>query len=292
MSFQVRQGEIFGLLGANGAGKTTLIKMLTGIFPPTAGEGSIAGVDIRHAGHAIKERIGYMSQSFSLYHDLTVWENLRFFTDVYGVPRSRQKERLAHVLRLSGLNGRERDLTASLPMGIRQRLALACAIVHGPRMLFLDEPTSGVDPMGRRRFWEILTYLSRVEGVAILVTTHYMSEAEHCDRLALMDAGKIIADDAPHSLKEALRRDAGELVELTVDKPLQAIEALRERYPGTALFGTRIHVFVRNIAEERHHLASLLGSRGITIRTLRPQLPSLEDVFIVRISEREQRRRL
>ncbi|MDO9195737.1 ATP-binding cassette domain-containing protein, partial [Rhodoferax sp.] len=208
VSFEVRQGEIFGLLGANGAGKTTVIKMLTSILPPTGGAGTVAGSDMRHASQAIKERIGYVSQAFSLYQDMTVQENLRLFARIYGVPGSRLAERMARVVALAGLSDVTAQLVRKLPMGIRQRLALACALVHGPRVLFLDEPTSGVDPIGRRRFWEILVHLARVEQVAILITTHYMSEAEHCDHLVLMHAGRVIADDSPAALKAALQKEA------------------------------------------------------------------------------------
>ncbi|WP_114973416.1 ATP-binding cassette domain-containing protein [Rhodoferax ferrireducens] len=208
ISFEVRQGEIFGLLGANGAGKTTAIKMLTGILPPTSGAGTVAGADMRHASQAIKERIGYVSQAFSLYQDMTVHENLRLFARIYGVPGNRLAERMGRVVALAGLSDVTAQIVSKLPMGIRQRLALACALVHGPRVLFLDEPTSGVDPIGRRRFWEILVHLARVEQVAILITTHYMSEAEHCDHLVLMHAGRVIADDSPAALKAALQREA------------------------------------------------------------------------------------
>jgi ABC-2 type transport system ATP-binding protein len=208
VSFEVRQGEIFGLLGANGAGKTTVIKMLTGILPPTGGAGTVAGADMRHASQAIKERIGYVSQAFSLYQDMTVQENLRLFARIYGVPGSRLAERMARVVALAGLSDVTAQLVSKLPMGIRQRLALACALVHGPRVLFLDEPTSGVDPIGRRRFWKILVHLARVEQVAILITTHYMSEAEHCDHLVLMHAGRVIADDSPAALKAVLQKEA------------------------------------------------------------------------------------
>jgi ABC-2 type transport system ATP-binding protein len=208
VSFEVRQGEIFGLLGANGAGKTTVIKMLTGILPPTSGTGTVAGADMRHASQAIKERIGYVSQAFSLYQDMTVQENLRLFARIYGVPGNRLAERIGRAVALTGLSDTTSQLVSKLPMGIRQRLALACALVHGPRVLFLDEPTSGVDPIGRRRFWKILVHLARVEQVAILITTHYMSEAEHCDHLVLMHAGRVIADDSPAALKAALQQEA------------------------------------------------------------------------------------
>jgi ABC-2 type transport system ATP-binding protein len=226
VSFRVPPGEIFGLLGANGAGKTTVIKMLTGILPPTGGEGRVAGADMRSAGQAIKERIGYMSQAFSLYLDLTVRENIRLYAGIYGLNRPESTERLAWVLAMAGLVGHEKELAGSLPMGLRQRLALGCALVHRPRILFLDEPTSGVDPVGRRRFWEILFRLSREDGVAILVTTHYMGEAEHCDHLALMFAGRVVADASPAVMKAEVEAEAGHLFEIT---DIQCFSWLRPR---------------------------------------------------------------
>ena len=211
VSFQVRAGEIFGLLGANGAGKTTVIKMLNGIMPPTGGQGWVAGADMKTAGETIKERIGYMSQAFSLYLDLTVNENIRLFAGIYGLDREATKERLAWIVSMAGLKGYESSLTGRLPMGVRQRLALGCALVHRPPVLFLDEPTSGVDPLGRRHFWDILSRLAMEEGVAILITTHYMSEAEHCDHLALMYAGRIVAEGSPAAMKDQVEHEAGHL---------------------------------------------------------------------------------
>ena len=194
MTFQVKQGEIFGLLGANGAGKSTCIKMLTGIIPPSSGEGQVSGADMRKAGLNIKERIGYVFQSFSLYIDLTILENIVLYAGIYGVPKELRKERVEWVLEVSGLADRKNDRVAGLPMGLRQRTALGCALVHQPATLFLDQPTSGVNPVGRRQFWDILYQLSRVYKVAILITTHYMSEAESCDHLVLMYAGRVVAD--------------------------------------------------------------------------------------------------
>ncbi|MDD5632615.1 MAG: ATP-binding cassette domain-containing protein, partial [Methylococcales bacterium] len=212
INFTVKQGEIFGLLGANGAGKTTAIKMLTGILPPSEGEGQVAGANMSGAAQTIKERIGYMSQAFSLYLDLTVMENIRLFASIYGVDRKILKQRIAWVIQIAGLTGVTGQLAGSLPMGIRQRLALGCALIHQPGVLFLDEPTSGVDPVGRRHFWNILVHLARVEQVAILVTTHYMTEAGHCDHLVLMYAGRVIADDTPADMIQALQNEAGQLL--------------------------------------------------------------------------------
>ena len=285
-SFVVREGEIFGLLGANGAGKTTLIKMLTGILPPTGGEGKVAGADMRRAGKTIKERIGYVSQAFSLYQDLTVAENIRLFSGIYGVTGQRAKIRIPEVIELTGLNGYEHDLAGKLPMGIRQRLALACAIVHSPKILFLDEPTSGVDPLGRRRFWDILLYLARIEGVAVLITTHYMSEAEHCDRLALMHAGRIVADDSPAVLKDELRRKVGELLVIHSLDPGRVIKILRPFYPKVTIFGDRVHLFARDVEQAVEHIKGLL--KELEPINITMQLPTLEDVFVFRITELEQ----
>ncbi len=291
VDFCVRQGEIFGLLGANGAGKTTAIKMLTGILEPTAGEGRVAGADMRHASQTIKQRIGYMSQAFSLYRDLTVLENIRLYASIYAVPGPRRAERIQWVVDMAGLSGVENRLAADLPMGIRQRLALGCALVHRPRVLFLDEPTSGVDPIGRRRFWDILVQLARTRGVAILVTTHYMSEADHCDHLALMYAGRVIADASPAALKQALIDEAGKLLELTVDRPLDALKALEQGgFADAALFGRRIHLLAPNPDTARQRIEQLLEAQGLRLQRLREREPSLEDVFVYRILQQERGR--
>lgn len=292
VSFTVHQGEIFGLLGANGAGKTTLIKMLTGILPPSSGEGRVAGADMRFATQAIKERIGYTSQAFSLYQDMSVLENLRLFARIYGVAPRAAAERIEQVAELTGLAGRERQLAGRLPLGIRQRLALACALVHRPRILFLDEPTSGVDPIGRRRFWDILLHLARVEQVAILITTHYMSEAEHCDRVALMHAGRIVADAPPAALKQALREEAGELLEVATDRPLAAMTLLAQAgFAGVALFGRHIHLLAREPQAATREIQAILADQGIALAGITPRVPSLEDVFVYRITALEGQER-
>ncbi|MDD3554871.1 MAG: ATP-binding cassette domain-containing protein [Deltaproteobacteria bacterium] len=289
VSFTVRQGEIFGLLGANGAGKTTVIKMLTGILPPTGGAGAVAGADMRHAGQAIKERIGYVSQAFSLYQDMTVRENLRLFARIYGVSRQNLDARIGRVVELARLGKVCNEIVGRLPMGIRQRLALASALVHGPRVLFLDEPTSGVDPIGRRRFWEILVHLARVEQVAILLTTHYMSEAEHCDHLALMYAGKVIADDTPQALKDALVREAGQVLDIAAEPVLPALEALEQTgLADAALFGRRIHVLAHDVTAATVRIRGILEGKGIRVEDIAPRAPTLEDVFVWRILERER----
>lgn len=288
VSFRVKPGEIFGLLGANGAGKTTVIKMLTGILPPSAGEGRVAGARMSDAGQSIKERIGYMSQAFSLYLDLSVLENIRLYAGIYGLDREKTRERTAWILNMGGLLGRENALASDLPLGLRQRLALGCALVHRPQILFLDEPTSGVDPLGRRRFWEILFELSRKEEVAILVTTHYMSEAEHCDHLALMAAGRVIADASPEAMKAEVERDAGRLMELTADQPALALEKLVQNgYPSAALYGKRIHVFCREPERDQPRITELLRDAGAGLKKFQPQPLSMEDVFIYRITTLE-----
>jgi len=284
VSFQVRQGEIFGLLGANGAGKTTVIKMLTGIIRPTAGEGRIAGTDMQDAGGAIKERIGYMSQAFSLYLDLTVVENIRLFAGIYGLGKRETKERIDWVISMAGLTGYESDLTGRLPMGVRQRLALGCALVHRPRVLFLDEPTSGVDPIGRRHFWDILVRLSREEGVAVLITTHHMTEAEHCDHLALMYAGQIVEDGSPADMKRRIEQEAGQLLEVTTDQPGKALFQLqRAGFHGAALFGTRIHFLSRDPVGDAERASRALTSSGTVVESVKARPLGLDDVFVYKV---------
>jgi len=289
VSFEIQQGEIFGLLGANGAGKTTVIKMLTGILPPTGGEGRVAGADMRTAGGAIKERIGYMSQAFSLYLDLTVLENIRLFAGIYGLARRQAQQRMEWIVEMAGLSGYEDDRAGRLPMGVRQRLALGCALVHSPRVLFLDEPTSGVDPIGRRRFWESLARLAREEGVAILITTHYLSEAEHCDRLALMYAGRIVAEGTPADLKKQVEREVGQLLEVVADKPGVALAHMAAAgFAGAALFGTKIHVLSRDPSRDEARLREILARAGLSVEAVRPRMLSLEDVFVSRVMALER----
>ena len=288
VSFAVPQGEIFGLLGANGAGKTTVIKMLTGILKPSSGAGRVAGADMRSAGLAIKERIGYMSQAFSLYHDLSVVENIRLYAGIYGLDDRRARQRSDWVIGMAGLAGFENDAAGRLPMGLRQRLALGCALVHEPRVLFLDEPTSGVDPIGRRMFWDILFHLSRREGVAILVTTHYMSEAEHCDHLALMFAGRVVADASPETMKQDLVTRAGQLLELRVDRPVPAQNALRDAgFANVALHGRAVHLLTRDADTDRERLPALLDKAGIAVQSVGLRPLSMEDVFVQRITALE-----
>lgn len=292
VTFRVEPGEIFGLLGANGAGKTTVIKMLTGIMPPTGGEGWVAGAAMKTAGDTIKERIGYMSQAFALYLDLTVVENIRLFAGIYGLDSRATEERLRWITAMAGLHGYESSQTGRLPMGVRQRLALGCALVHRPRVLFLDEPTSGVDPIGRRRFWEILSRLAREEGVAILVTTHYLTEAEHCDHLALMYAGRIVAEGSPSDMKSQVEHEAGRLLEIDTDVPGQACRQLKGAgFSGAALYGAKIHVLSRNPLEDEERLREALASDGVRVKAVSERPLSLEDVFVHRVMTLEQQER-
>ncbi|MDY6941515.1 MAG: ATP-binding cassette domain-containing protein [Pseudomonadota bacterium] len=290
VSFEVSGGEIFGLLGANGAGKTTVIKMLTGILSPSGGSGMVARVDMRRPGRMIKQRIGYMSQAFSLYQDLTVAENIRLYSGIYAVSPALIPKRLAWIIELSGLGGLENTLTGSLPMGQRQRLALGCALVHRPPILFLDEPTSGVDPVGRREFWDVLFQLSRQEHVAILVTTHYMVEAEYCDRIALMHAGKLVAYDSPAGLKADVEQRFGRLLEIRCDRPYQAQRVLRESgFEDASLFGRRVQLLAPNPDEAEPQIRSRLVDAQIAVRSIARLPLTMENVFVHNVLDLEQR---
>lgn len=289
ISFQVKEGEIFGLLGSNGAGKTTVIKMLTGILQPTAGEGWVAGVNMRRAAGGLKQRIGYVSQAFSLYLDLTVIENIRLFAGVYGLGKREAKTRLAWIVAMANLAGFEETPAGQLPMGVRQRLALGCALVHRPQVLFLDEPTSGVDPIGRRRFWEILLHLSREEGVALLVTTHYMSEAEHCDRLALMYGGRIVSEGSPSHLKKGVEQEAGVLLELLTTQPMATVSSLEKAgFHHVGLFGTSVHMLSNDRERDTQRIREVCEAHRIVLQSVSPRSLSLEDVFVYRIMQLEQ----
>lgn len=293
VSFEVRRGEIFGLLGANGAGKTTVIKMLTGILRPTVGEGWIAGAPMRGAGSAVKNLIGYMSQSFSLYADLTVVENIRLFAGIYGLGQRESAERLDWIIEMAGLTKYESDLTGRIPVGVRQRLALGCALIHRPAVLFLDEPTSGVDPLGRRRFWDILLRLAREDGVAILVTTHYMTEAEHCDRLALMYAGRIVADASPTDMKREVEAEAGRLLEVDVAEPEKAYRLLAgSGVAGLTLFGTRLRLLSLHPEQDIGRIRHILGGSGLAVNAISPRAIALEDVFVHKVKTLEQEERV
>ena len=278
VSFAVAPGEVFGFLGPNGAGKTTTIKMLNGLLAPSSGAGRVAGFDIARERAAIKRSIGYMSQLFSLYADLTVEENIAFFSGLYSVPAARRAARRDWVLEMAGLADQRRRPTGELSLGWKQRLALGCAVLHEPPILFLDEPTSGVDPISRRRFWDLIYTLADA-GTTVFVTTHYMEEAEYCHRLALMNRGRLIALDTPAGLRAAAREP---LLELATPDAIAALAAL-DGAPGVVragLFGRDLHVTVADRDGALAALPARLAARGVPLAGLREIPPSLEDVFI------------
>jgi ABC-2 type transport system ATP-binding protein len=270
---------IFGFLGPNGAGKTTTIRMLLGLLKPTSGAATVLGFDIVKQTDEIKRRIGYMSQRFSLYDDLTVDENLNFYGRTYGVRGKRLRARKVFVLEMAGLVGRERELTRNLSGGWKQRLALGTAIIHEPEMLFLDEPTAGVDPISRRAFWDLLYDLAE-EGTTIMVTTHYMDEAEHCQGLAFIQHGRIVAYGSPLGIKETEMR--GQVLEIDCDQPELAIPALREMgsFEEVALYGALIHAVAADVEVLKPQIEQRLVAAGVQLRTMDVIAPSLEDVFI------------
>jgi len=281
ISFKVRPGEIFGFLGPNGSGKTTTIRMLLGLIRPTEGEAQVLGFDIAREPQAIASRIGYMSQKFSLYPDLTVDENLTFYGRAYGLRGRRLARRKEVVLEIIGLSQRRDRITANLAGGWQQRLALGAAILHQPELLFLDEPTAGVDPVSRRDFWRLLYELA-ARNTTIFVTTHYMDEAEQCHRLAFIHQGQIIAMGPPGQIKR--ERMQGDVVEILCDRPQIAIQALRQAgIPEVALYGRRIHAAGPGLEERLSALESLLRQAGAGPQTLRIIPPSLEDVFIANV---------
>lgn len=287
ISFSVKRGEVFGFLGPNGAGKSTTIRMLCGIIEPTSGTGTVAGLDIRTQAEQIKARIGYMSQKFSLYEDLTVEENIEFYAGVYGVSPERLEERKRWTVQMAGLGGRERALTGDLSVGWKQRLALGCAIVHEPEVLFLDEPTAGVDPVSRRQFWELI-YKMAEDGVTVFVTTHYMDEAEHCDRLCLIYRGKIVAMGTPAELKAAYT--SGQVLEIEVEPQMPALDALLgdPLVRDAAVFGKRLHVVVPEDETAVEGVRARLLQDNFAVRYLQPVVPSLEDVFVALVEQTDR----
>jgi len=287
VDLDVRRGQIFGFLGPNGAGKTTTIRMLCGLLPPVDGEITVAGIDVVRHPRALRARVGYMSQHFSLHSDLTVVENLRLFGGLYGVSRRSLDERIQWVLRMAGLDGREGWLTRNLSGGWRQRLALGSALLHDPEVLFLDEPTSGVDPASRRRFWDLI-YAVAQRGTTVFVTTHYMDEAEHCHRLALVYRGRIIAEDSPQGLRQNMR--AGQLIELECDRVLQAAVDARQLpfVLEASPFGRTLHVIVKDADRDGPRLRDALDRRGSTVHEIRTAALSLEDIFVLFISMQDE----
>ncbi len=281
VSFAVQRGEIFGFLGPNGAGKTTTIKMLAGLLAPSSGRGTVAGYDVATEAETIKRNIGYMSQLFSLYADLTVEENIAFFSGLYSVAVEKRAARRDWVLEVAGLADQRARLTGDLPLGIKQRLALGCAVLHEPPILFLDEPTSGVDPLSRRRFWDLIYNLTDA-GTTVFVSTHYMEEAEYCHRLALMNRGKLITLDTPALLRAAVRDP---LFELRTSDSLHTVKLLQrsDETLEVAMYGRAVHVAVKDADRARSTIPALLKSDGIELLAMQQIAPSLEDAFVFQV---------
>jgi len=279
INLETSRGEVFGFLGPNGAGKSTTIRILCGLLRPTSGTATVAGYDVAREPETVRQQIGYMSQKFSLYNDLRVIENLRFFAGLYNVPRDLAEKRIAWALAMAGLAGRERLITGTLPGGWKQRLALGCAVLHQPPIVFLDEPTSGVDPISRRQFWELIHHMAG-EGVTAFVTTHYMEEAEYCNRLALIDRGRIVALGTPGELKK--RAMKGELL-LVECSPLGRAVELAQQAPGVldaAVFGNAMHLVVEAASTAIPALRDYLRQRDVTVHNIEAIPPTLEDVFV------------
>ncbi|HVU36198.1 MAG TPA: ABC transporter ATP-binding protein [Opitutaceae bacterium] len=287
ISFNVRRGEIFGFLGPNGAGKSTTIRMLCGLLTPTSGSGRVAGFDIVHDTEKIKTRIGYMSQKFSLYDELTVEENIEFYSGIYRLPKERKAARRDWVLEMAGLRDHRRARTADLSGGWKQRLALGCAVLHEPPILFLDEPTSGVDPNSRRQFWDLIYALSE-RGVTVFVTTHYMEESEYCDRLGVIYRGELIAMGTPRELKTRYMPEA--VLEIDCARPNEAM-GLLERLPGikeVALFGHGLHAVVPEAASAAAAIRATLEAGSFGVVGIERITPTLEDVFVSLIETRDR----
>ena len=279
VSFTVKTGEIFGFLGSNGAGKSTTIRMLCGLLKPTSGTAMVGGRDVGRDPEGVKARIGYMSQKFSLYELLSVDQNIRLYAELYGVPPKRFAERRRFALEMAGLEGREKALPRDLPGGFRQRLALGCAILHEPPILFLDEPTGGVDPISRRQFWRLIDQLS-TSGVTVLVTTHYLDEAEYCHRLALIHAGRLAALGTTRELKQVFADR--QLVEIRTRRPVDVMRALdaMEEVEESSLFGTAVHVVLRSREVAPSEIVARLSAQHLAVESVEPVQPSLEDVFL------------
>src|SRR5712692_7835644 len=282
VSFTVEQGEVFGFLGPNGSGKTTVIKMLTGLLPLSGGEAQVNGLDVRTHSDEVRERIGYMSQKFSLYDDLTVSENLLFYARVYGLAKDRQQKRIGEIVEMNGLDLYLDRQAGKLSGGWKQRLALGCALLHEPRILFLDEPTAGIDPVARRQLWDLIFDLSG-QGITFLVTTHYMDEAERCSHVAYLYYGKLIADGTPAALKvlPEVNQPGTHRVEITAPEITRALKHARlvDCVRSATVFGTSIHAQVDDCFQQED-LVEALASEGITVSEIRPLAPSLEDVFV------------
>lgn len=279
LSFEVPHGRIFGFLGPNGSGKSTTIRMLCGVLTPSDGVGLVSGIDVAQDPEGVRKHIGYMSQKFSLYEDLTVWENLRFFGGIYGLWGGRRRARIREVLQMIDMTGQENQFVGALSVGVRQRLALGAALLHRPPILFLDEPTSGVDPVSRRHFWELIYDLT-AQGTTVLVTTHYMDEAEHCHQILLIRDGRLVAQGSPQELKTTLLK--GTLLAIECDRPFEAVDRIAP-LPGVyeaALYGALLHVSVADAAQGEAAVRAELARQGIRIVSLEPVEPTLEDAFV------------
>jgi ABC-2 type transport system ATP-binding protein len=283
LTLSVAEGEIFGLVGPDGAGKTTTIRLLCSIMEPTAGDARVAGHDVVHDAERIKENIGYMSQRFGLYNDLTVMENLNFYADIYSEPRRGRREKIDRLLGFSNLTPFKKRLAGNLSGGMKQKLGLACALIHTPKVLFLDEPTNGVDPVSRRDFWRILHDLHS-EKVTIFVSTAYLDEADRCDRVGLIHRGRLLACDTPHELKKLMR---GTILEIRMDDPRPAVPVLRQRLAGVTvgLFGDRLHLVSLEPDRAAAEAQTALADAGLGVLGIRTIEPSLEDVFISMLAE-------
>ena len=279
INLKVGKGEVFGFLGPNGAGKSTTIRMLCGLLKPTSGRAQVAGFDVAKKPEAVRQNIGYMSQKFSLYNDLTVIENLRLFAGLYSVPSKKVKERIEWALAMANLKGQENLITGTLPGGWKQRLALGCAVLHKPQILFLDEPTSGVDPISRRQFWDLIHQMAE-EGVTVFVTTHYMEEAEYCNRLALIFRGKIVALGTPSELKRDSMK--GDLLLIECEPLGMALEALQAEsgVMDAAVFGNALHLVVPAADAAMPRIEKYLADNGVAVSRIGKIRPSLEDVFV------------
>ncbi len=282
ISFYIPQGEIFGLLGPNGAGKTTTIRVLCGIMLPSSGSANVLGYDVTRDPNEIKSRIGYMSQKFSLYNDLTPVENINFYASIYGVPKKDRTDRVKELIKMADLSGHERQLTRNLSGAWRQRLALACAIVHRPSMIFLDEATAGVDPVSRREFWDLIYDLAS-EGVSVLATTHYMDEAEYCNTIGMMYQGKLVALASPETLKNNL---PGVLVQLECDRPGEVVNIVSglDGVMNTTIHGALVHLTLKDPSVEQP-VKETLAQAKLNINVWEIIQPSLEDVFLTMVSE-------
>ena len=276
----VKRGEIFGFLGPNGAGKSTTIRMLCGLLMPSGGGGTVYGFDMVSQPEEIKKIVGYMSQKFSLYNDLTVEENINFFSGIYNVPRENKEKRKEWVLDMARIRERRGALTSTLAGGFKQRLALGCAILHEPPILFLDEPTSGVDPISRRNFWHLINEMSQA-GTTVFVTTHYMDEADYCDRLALIYRGAIIAEGTPTELRhDHMKRD---VLELETDNSVAALEVMLKHNIDAAIFGSTLHITVDKAELDTEKIETVLRAAGMEVKRCEKIVPSLEDVFVTLI---------